>query len=172
MLNPENLLGALALGIADAQARCWGQSEAALAILNTLHEAPGSSISALAAVTARSHSGTVRTVEALEGRGFIARQPGRDARTASLVLTEAGAAARAGLQAGRQAVLAAALAPLDAGERAAFAGLAARILAGLTTSRAAGDHICRLCDEAACGPACPVEARAVALDGPPHGPRP
>jgi DNA-binding MarR family transcriptional regulator len=168
MSDPANLLGALALAIADAQARGMGEDlpEAALALLNTLHVAPGCSIAALAAVTGRSHSVTVRTVEALQAQGYIARRPGPDRRTASLVLTAAGAARRTALQSGRTAAIASALAPLDPAERATLAALAGRMLAALTGSRATGDRICRLCDEDACGPGCPVEARCTELEGP------
>jgi DNA-binding MarR family transcriptional regulator len=168
MSDPANLLGALALAIADAQTRGMGEdlSEAALAVLNTLHVAPGCSIATLAAVTGRSHSVTVRTVEALQAAGYIARRPGPDRRTASLVLTGAGSARRGALQSGRSAAIARALAPLDPAERTALAALAGRMLAALTGSRAEGDRICRLCDEDACGPDCPVEARSTEIEGP------
>ena len=165
MPDPANLLGALALAVGDAQAAAGGLSDTALAVVNTLYVAPGSSIAALAEVTGRSHSVIVRTVEAVEAQGLVARQPGPDRRTASLVLTRAGEAARSALQSARLRALNAALAPLNDADRAEFARLAGQILSGLTESRVAGDRICRLCDEDACGPHCPVETRAVALEG-------
>jgi DNA-binding MarR family transcriptional regulator len=165
-----NLLGALVTALQDAlvaataeEARHGSAFPAALASM--LGE-PGMSIEQLRRILGLSHSGTVRLVDCLEADGMVERKAGADARTAALHLTVAGRRqARAVLEA-RRAALAPALDLLSAAERAQFGRLTEKLLAGLTRDRQHSDHICRLCDLAACpDDRCPVNcAVAASLD--------
>lgn len=171
MDQPANLLGALALALSDAQARAMqaasGLGGSAVAALVTLGEAPGLSVAGLAAILGLTHSATVRLADDLGRRGLVRRLPGADGRTVGLALTPAGEAQRRALQAARAEVLRGACAAVPPADRAAFDRSVVRILEALTTGRRTADHICRLCDEAACGrDDCPVERRAVALGQP------
>lgn len=168
MDRPANLLGALALALTDAQMRgmqtASGLGTSAVAALVTLGGPPAPSVAGLAAVLGLSHSATVRLADDLERRGLLRRGPGRDRRAVGLHLTPEGTALRARLMAARAAVLEDAPAAVPAPDRAAFDRAVTQVLERLTTDRTAADHLCRLCDEAACGgDACPVERRAVAL---------
>ena len=71
-------------------------------------------------------------------------------------LTKAGHALRNSILVARGAVLMQALVRVNA---AVLAPIVAQMLTTLTASRRAGDHMCRLCPEAAC-PDCPVAAGA------------
>ena len=168
MDRTANLLGALALAISDAQMQAMeaasGLGRSATATLVTLGEYQGLTVAALAAIVGLSHSATVRLVDDLERRGVVQRRPGADRRSVGLGLTAAGMGLRAKAMEARADMLAQTLAAVPAGEREVLTRVLSRILEELTTSRTAADHICRLCDENACGrDDCPVERRAVAL---------
>ena len=94
----ENLLGAVALGLADAMAReaalCAGDGAAVPAALVSIGAAPGQSIGMLAHTLALSHSATVRVVAGLVRRRLVIRRPGMDMRTAALYLSPRGLARR------------------------------------------------------------------------------
>jgi MarR family transcriptional regulator, negative regulator of the multidrug operon emrRAB len=163
-----NLLGALALAVTDAQSRemqaASGLSGSAVAALVTLGECPGLSVAGLAGIVGLTHSATVRLVDDLGRRGLVLREPGADRRSVGVGLTAEGEAMRVRVMAARAAVLGRAMDGLGGAEREVFARGVVGMLERLTTSRAAADHICRLCDEEACGrDDCPVERRAVAL---------
>jgi DNA-binding MarR family transcriptional regulator len=163
-----NLLGALALALTDAQMREMqagsGLGASAVAALVTLGEPPALSVAALAAILGLTHSATVRLADDLGRRGLVLRGRGADRRAVGLHLTPEGAALRQRLISARAGVLEDALAAVPAPDRAAFERAVTQMLEALTTGRAAADHLCRLCDETACGgAACPVERRAVAL---------
>jgi DNA-binding MarR family transcriptional regulator len=164
-----NRLGALALGLTDAQEaaamEASGLGPTACAALLAVGVAPGASIGEVAPVAGVSHSVMVRATEALAASGLVTRAVGVDRRRVALRLTPAGESARAAVLAARAAALEAALAPLAESERAALDGLLDRLLAGLTTGRAQADHLCRLCDEDACGEGCPVEREARRIEG-------
>jgi DNA-binding MarR family transcriptional regulator len=163
-----NLVGALALAVSDAQGRDMrrtsGLGESAVAAVVTLGEAPGLPVAALAGIVGLTHSATVRLADDLSRRGLLRREPGPDRRSVGLTLTAEGAALRHRLMAARADVLRRATAAVPRDDRDAFARGVTRILEALTTGRTEADHICRLCDEDACGrDDCPVERRAVAL---------
>lgn len=163
-----NLLGALALAISDAQMQAMeaasGLGRSATAALVTLGEYPGLTVAALAAILGLSHSATVRLVDDLERRGVVQRSPGADRRSVGLSLTSAGTGLRASAMQARADVLVRSLAAVPPEDRKMLTRVLSRVLEELTTSRTAADHICRLCDEDACGrDDCPVERRAVAL---------
>jgi DNA-binding MarR family transcriptional regulator len=164
-----NRLGALALGLSDAQEAAAmaasGLGPTACAALLAVGVTPGASIGEVAPVAGVSHSVMVRATDALAVAGLVTRAVGADRRRVALRLTPAGAAARAAILAARAAALEGALAPLTAPERAALDGVLDRLLAGLTTGRRQADHLCRLCDEDACGAACPVESAARRIEG-------
>lgn len=168
MDRPTNLLGALALALTDTTLRAM-QTESrlgpsAVAALVTLGAPPAPSVAALAAILGLTHSATVRLADDLGRRGLVLRGRGADRRAVGLHLTPEGAVLRQRLLAARAAVLEDALAAVPEPERAAFERAVTQVLEALTTGRAAADHLCRFCDEAACGgEACPVERRAVAL---------
>lgn len=163
-----NLLGALALAVADVQGRemqeASGLGGSAVAAVVTLGEYPGLSVAELASIVGLTHSATVRLVDDLARRELVRRQAGADRRSVGLALTADGEAMRRRLMAARAAVLSDATEGFSGADRDAFARGVVRVLERLTTSRRVADHICRLCDEEACGrDACPVERRAVAL---------
>ena len=168
MDRTANLLGALALAISDAQTQAMevasSLGRSATATLVTLGEYPGLSVAALAATVGLSHSATVRLVDDLERRGVVQRTPGADRRSVGLGLTGAGMDLRARVMQSRADVLERSLAEVPPADREMLTQVLSRILEDLTTSQTAADHICRLCDEDACGrDDCPVERRAVAL---------
>lgn len=157
----SNLLGALATALGDeleaATRGATAHGAAFPAALVSVHWAPGVSIEELRRVLGLSHSGTVRLLDRLEREGTLERRAGRDGRSVSLHLTAAGRRqARAVLDQRRRA-MDRALALLGPAERAQFVRLIEKLLGGLTRDREHSDHICRLCDEAACPDAtCPV----------------
>jgi MarR family transcriptional regulator, negative regulator of the multidrug operon emrRAB len=165
----SNLLGALALAISDEQARqmheASGLGESAVAALTTLGAYPSETLAALSGVLGLTHSATVRLADDLVKRGLIERQPGNDKRSVALRLTGAGEAVRTQLMQARERTLTNAVAAVDAADRDALERMVSRILAELTASRSVADHMCRLCDEVACGQdSCPVECRAVEIE--------
>lgn len=170
MSEPDlaNLLGALALAVGDAERaaveQVAGLPASGAAALLALAVEPGQDIAALAAIAGVTHSAMVRLVARLEAEGLVARAAAEgDRRRARLFLTPEGEARRRAALEARAAALRAALAPLGAEGEGALRRAVSSILVGLTTSDAEGDRICRLCDEEACGPECPVEARARAF---------
>ncbi len=163
-----NLLGALALAVADAQERemqsASGLSLSAVAAVVTLGECPGLSVAGLAGIVGLTHSATVRLVDDLTRRGLVLRAAGSDRRSVGVVLTAEGTALRGRVMAARAAVLVRAMEGVARADREAFARGVVEVLERLTTSRLVADNICRLCDEETCGrDDCPVERRAVAL---------
>lgn len=168
-MHLPNRLGALALGLSDAQQAAAlaasGLGPTACAALLAAGVTPGASIGEVAPVAGVTHSVMVRAADALAAAGLVTRATGADRRRVALRLTPAGEAARSSILAARAAVLEAALAPLTEAERAALDPLLDRLLAGLTTRRAQADHLCRLCDEEACGADCPVEQTARRIEG-------
>ncbi|MFO1059214.1 MAG: MarR family transcriptional regulator [Dongiaceae bacterium] len=156
-----NLLGALALALTDAMTAATEHGArhgaAAPAALVCIHNYPGLSIERLRTILQLSHSGTVRLVDRLVADRLVERAAGPDQRSVALRLTPAGATAVAAVLAERRRVLDEALHGLDAGERGALVPLLEKLLARTSAGRRSADHICRLCDDAACPlPQCPV----------------
>jgi DNA-binding MarR family transcriptional regulator len=161
-IRTGNLLGALALALTDAMTevteRGARHGAAAPAALVCIANYPAVSIERLRRILELTHSGTVRLVDRLVGDGLVERGPGADQRSVSLHLTASGTAAVEAILAERRRVLAQALAGLTAAERRALAPLIEKLLAAVSAGRGAADHICRLCDDAACPlPQCPVQ---------------
>jgi DNA-binding MarR family transcriptional regulator len=154
-----NLLGALALGLADAveavargEAREGGPASAALCAV--AHE-PGLSIEALRRALGLSHPGAVRLIDRLAGEGAIERRTARDKRAVALHLTAGGARRVRKIMADRRAALARTLRVLSPSERRMLDRLLAKMLRALPQSDAHALAICRFCEGDACDP-CPV----------------
>jgi geranyl diphosphate 2-C-methyltransferase len=89
-----NLLGALALGVHDRLAEATqapaGRSGVTAAALAMVDQYPGSTVEELRRCLGISQPATVRTVDALQIRGLLVREPGADRRSLALRLTAAG----------------------------------------------------------------------------------
>jgi MarR family transcriptional regulator, negative regulator of the multidrug operon emrRAB len=173
----ENLLGALVLAVSDALVSVTetaaGHPGAMAAGLAVLAQEPGLGIEQLRRPLARTQSATVRVVDQLVAEGQAERRAGRDHRSISVVLTDQGTAAAAGVLDARATVLREALAVLDAGERKVLAAVLEKVLAAVTADRAHAEQICRLCDVGTCPlRTCPVELAAGAESRPAAGPQP
>jgi MarR family transcriptional regulator, negative regulator of the multidrug operon emrRAB len=159
-----NLLGALALSIADAlnsivevNAGYGGEAPAALV---TLGADPGLSINALRQILDLSHPGTVRLIDRLEAQGLVERRSGVDGRTLSLFLTEAGYERRQAILLERRQQLQLAISSLTQNDRKQLTILLEKMLAAMTTSELRNFAICRLCEEEVCpDDRCPVEQK-------------
>jgi DNA-binding MarR family transcriptional regulator len=154
-----NLLGALALGLADAvdavardQVREGGPAGAALCVV--AHE-PGLSIEQLRRALDLSHPGAVRLIDRLVAEGSVERRATHDKRAVALHLTASGARRVRAILAARRRALAAALAALSQRERRILAPLLAKMLRALPQTNDHALAICRFCEVNACDP-CPV----------------
>jgi MarR family transcriptional regulator, negative regulator of the multidrug operon emrRAB len=157
-----NLLGALVTALHDeleaATSEAAAHGSAFPAALVSILGEPGMSIETLRRILGVSHSGTVRLLDQLEAERLVERKAGPDGRTVALHLTAAGRRQAKAVQGARLAVLDNALGLLTAQERSQLLRLNEKLLGGLTRDRDHSDHICRLCDLAACpGSSCPVE---------------
>ncbi len=156
-----NKLGALGVMISDRmEDALQGLSPSAAALLSTLHFKPGTTASQLADICAIKQPTAVRLIDGLERRELIARQA-QDGRMIPLVVTTKGHEVIKALQTARLAAMETLLAPLESDERAQFAEMLDRILAGATTNRAFARTTCRLCEHDLCAPGCcPIGNRA------------
>jgi DNA-binding MarR family transcriptional regulator len=157
--HTANLLGALALGLADAiqrvarnEASEGGPAGAALCAI--AHE-PGLSIEQLRRALGLSHPGAVRLIDRLAAEGVIERRAARDRRAVALELTPAGVRCVRKIIADRRRALQAALRVLSPRERRSLAPLLAKMLRAFPQSEAHALAICRFCEGEACDP-CPV----------------
>lgn len=170
-MSPQlvNMLGALSLALADAQIeavqKASGIGTAGCATLVALGHYPNLTIREIATIAGLSHSVIVRTVEALVGAGLITKAPGKDKREVMSHLTPEGKRLRDDLIHARESVLKKALITLSPQNQDVLHGLVSQMLENMTTSRDQSDHLCRLCDEDACGPDCPVEMRVRGMHG-------
>lgn len=160
--NVENVVGALALALADGMRRGMvcdsAVGSADLAALTLLRHEPDLRIETLRRAMGLSHPGAVRLVDRLQQAGLLKRgaDPG-DRRAVMLSLTAAGSRIAAQLVDGRSAALQPALQLLSADERQQLGRLAAKMLTGLVQTEGQAYEVCRLCDAEACAQ-CPVEA--------------
>jgi DNA-binding MarR family transcriptional regulator len=163
-----NLLGALSLAVAEridhaveAAAAHGGAAPAALAALSTFLD--GSSLDVMRRPLGLSHSAAVRMADRLARDGLVRREPGADARSVSIRITDEGSRLAQRIRAERERALESVLEPLSRAERAELARLHEKLLGGLTGGRADARQICRLCDAHACGHEegrCPVTRAA------------
>lgn len=158
----ENVVGALALGLADAmlheaQARApeLGPAAAALALLG--HE-PGMTIERLRRALGLSHPGAVRLVDRLAAHGLVVRGASSgDRRAVALRLTPVGEASCRAVIAARDGAVERAMTALTEAEQATFAALAEKLLRAFVVDLDHAYAVCRLCDYEACTD-CPVDA--------------
>lgn len=168
-LKAANLLGAVSLALADRfQAEMSaeiGIGGAAVAAMVLIDAEPGLTIEALAVVAGVAQSSMTRAVAQLHSAGFVTKSPGQDRRTISLQLTEEGRARLSRMLDRRARVLEAAVAAVAPADRASFERALGDILQSMPQAESDRFRICRLCDEASCGPhhACPVEQGAARL---------
>ncbi|HEY6279584.1 MAG TPA: hypothetical protein VIX86_25010 [Streptosporangiaceae bacterium] len=167
----ENLLGALVVALADslddAVEAAAGRPGATGAALAVIAQEPGLGIEQLKLPLRRTQSATVRVVDGLVAEGHAERQPGRDRRSVSVLLTDDGTSAAADVLDRRYQVMRHAVAMLDAGERKALTAALEKMLGALTEDFIHSEQICRLCDIQACpAPRCPV---GLAAGDPPDG---
>lgn len=164
-----NLLGALALALADAQIeavqKSSGVGTAGCATLVALGHYPNLTLRDIATIAGLSHSVIVRTVEVLVSAGLVIKASGKDKREVTPQLTPEGQRIREALINARAAVLDKALVNLSPQKQDVLHGLVSEMLENLTIDRDQSDHLCRLCDEAACGPDCPVEMKVQRMNG-------
>lgn len=155
-----NLLGALSLAIVDrmraATEHDLGYGGEAPAALATIGHGPGQSNDALRQALGLTHSGTVRLIDRLQKEGLVERRPGRNKRTVALFLTASGEAARVQLLRKRGESLDPLIGLLSFEEVAALDVLLERMLKHIPTAPTDAYHICRLCNEVACGD-CPMD---------------
>ncbi len=159
-----NLLGALALAVADRLSEATEQGDDGLmapqpAALVTLVHYPGQPIAALGKTLGLTHSGAVRVADRMEAAGLLYRAASGQGRALALRLTEQGQRAAIELLARRQAAVEELIGLLGPGQAAELERLAARMLAGITTDRRSARRLCRLCDEPLCAREadCPVD---------------
>ena len=157
-----NLLGAAVTALNDelgaATASAAEHGAAFPAALVSVHGAPGLSIERLRRILGLSHSGTVRLLDRLEREGAVQRRAGQDGRSVAVHLTAQGRRQVRTILDRRRSVMRTALELLTPAEQDQLGHLVEKLLAGMTRDREHADHICRLCDEAACPiAACPVE---------------
>jgi DNA-binding MarR family transcriptional regulator len=173
--RPANVLGALALSvadqIADATAGAAGRAESAPAALAALlHFLDRPSVDRLRQVLGLTSSGTVRLLDRLAESGYVERQEGGDRRSTAVVLTPAGHAVAEQVCRARAAVLDRALSVLSDVERAEFDRLTGKIMVGMMREPGAVRWGCRLCDTGICRGSpggCPVGNAARARYGEP-----
>lgn len=160
-----NKLGALGVLLSDTLQDALGElSPSAAALLLSLHERPGSSLTELAAIAGIAQPTAVRIADGLEKRGLLARR-GRVGRTIRLALTAAGRETVVGLQRARLAAMARLLEAVPAESRPSFEAAMDALLAGATTSRPFARTICRLCDHGLCtGGLCPIGNHASEIE--------
>jgi DNA-binding MarR family transcriptional regulator len=153
--RPANVLGALALAVADevadVTAAAAGRADSAAAALAALlHFLDRPSVDQLRQVLGLTSSGTVRLVDRLSESGYVRREPGADGRSTAITLTPAGRVAAEHVCRARADVLDRVLAVLSPADRAQLDVLAGKILVGMMRPPGAVRWICRLCDTGIC----------------------
>jgi MarR family transcriptional repressor of emrRAB len=168
----ENLLGALALAIADRQrAACESvvdHGPAAAAALIAIARYPRETVGFFESILGLTNSGTVRLFDRLSDAGLITRQPASDRRARAVTLTPEGNQRAATIQEARRAAINEILGSLSPRQQRDLVPLAEALLTALTDSRQKARKICRLCDHEHCDDIdlCPVDHAASALGEP------
>jgi DNA-binding MarR family transcriptional regulator len=157
-----NLLHAMATAVTDQHmlAMTAGSqlSSSGIAAVLTLGQHDRQSASDLASVTGLSHSATVRLIDRLESDGLVQRSEDKQGRTVPISLTDKGLIEYQNLRSCQSEFLHNLLCKLSPEEKQDLEQLLLSLLSKLTTSKEAGDHICRFCDEGICEQtSCPVE---------------
>ena len=165
-----NLLGALSVAIADqtsdrvaAACQQTGSTAAALSALAEFLDRPTQE--QLRQVLGLTPSGVVRLVDRMADAGLVARRPGDDARSHSVILTAKGRRAATRIATARAGYLEQMLGGLSTTEVRSLHAILAKVAAEVVSAKDGGAWVCRLCDLDACGRAegrCPV-ANAAAV---------
>jgi len=168
-LRTANLLGALAGEVADRIERQGkvhpNETNSAVAALNVIGFYEGCSNGALSRALGLSHTATVRLVDKLELAGFVLSEIGTDKRSVALRLTDLGRERTRTVIRERCMRLADVIDVLTAQQRRQLDDIAETLLKSMVAVALDADHICRLCDDAACSPSrCPVHQKATALE--------
>lgn len=158
-----NILGALALALSDriretteASAALVGSAPGALVALDQF--LGGATTEDVSQVMGLTHSGAVRLVDRLVAAGLVERNPGRDARSGSIVLTASGRVRSHQVTRARADAIERALAGMSSDDRRGLARLVGSLLTTITeqrlTDRRHGQEppgwLCRVCDFTAC----------------------
>ena len=165
-----NMLGALALALADRIATCAEMASnlhnSAASALVVIANHPGEHIDTIRRTLGLTHSGAVRLVDGLVAQGLINRRKSdRDARAISLWTTPSGKRVASRVIAARAELLEPVLSSTSEADRKTIANLLETALAGLTSGTDSALSICRFCAEGVCRPlGCPVE-KAVLCKG-------
>jgi DNA-binding MarR family transcriptional regulator len=158
-----NLVGAFVLAagheLRAATERAASHAASGPSALTALATWPGLTLDGLRRTLGLSQPGVVRLVDRLAADGLVARHPGPDGRSRSLLLTERGEHVAQDVLAAREATIAAICAPLEPAEREQLTGLLERVLERLPADRDDAHFLCRLCDhDACCADAyCPID---------------
>jgi len=168
-LRTANLLGALAGEVANRIERQGkvhpNETNSAAAALNVIGFYEGCSNGALSRALGLSHTATVRLVDKLELAGFVLSEIGTDKRSVALRLTDLGRERTRIVIRERCMRLADVIDVLTAQQRRQLDDIAETLLKSMVMAARDADHICRLCDDAACSPGrCPVHQKATALE--------
>jgi len=160
-----NKLAALSIAIDDRMDAGALRSRSAAAALQTLRYWGPLTATELARILGVSQPTMVRVVGGLISQR-LAKRRGKQARSVAIELTAAGRGEAGRLQRARLAGVAKLLRALDAEQARSFEVSMDLLLSAVTDGRAAARRICRFCAHDICdGPACPVGARATALEG-------
>jgi MarR family transcriptional regulator, negative regulator of the multidrug operon emrRAB len=168
-LRTANLLGALAGEIADRIEREGklhpNETSSATAALNVIGFYEGCSNGALSRALGLSHTATVRLVDKLELSGLVRSERGADKRAVALRLTRHGRESAPAVVHDRCLRLGDLIEVLTPRQRRQLDDIAEALLKSMVKAAQDADHICRLCDGAACPTRqCPVHQKAVALE--------
>jgi MarR family transcriptional regulator, negative regulator of the multidrug operon emrRAB len=164
----ENLLGALAVAVADrvrvAVEDQLGAGGSAAAVLMMIGVEPHISAEAIARQLNVAQPTVVQALGALQERGLVKKESGTDCRVRELTLTKPGAQMVASMLERRAAILAPLIRGLGDRERAALTQVIETILIATVVRPDEKFLICRFCNEHECGPEdCPVEVGAAHL---------
>jgi MarR family transcriptional repressor of emrRAB len=171
MTSPRltNLAAAFALAATDdmlaAIEAMSGMIAGAPAALATIHAYPGISLDTLRKFLRLTPSGAGRLVDRLVAADLAERRAGSsDQRFIALHLTRRGHGIAKLVLAARRDAMGPPLAALASQEQAMLEKLLSKMLSAMTPDRERCDHICRLCEIAACPQdVCPVETAALAM---------
>jgi MarR family transcriptional regulator, negative regulator of the multidrug operon emrRAB len=165
-----NLVAAFALAATDdmlAEIEAMsGMIAGAPAALAMMLAYPGISLDTLRKFLRLTPSGAGRLVDRLVAAGLMERRAGSsDLRFIALYLTRRGQSVAERVLAARRAAIQQPLTALTSQEQAELEKLLDKMLYAMTPDRERCDHICRLCEIAACPQdICPVETAALAWE--------
>lgn len=158
-----NLLGVLALGVADrvreATESACAAGGAAAAVLVHLQAHPDDTVGGLAATVGVGGSGGVRLVDRLVDQGLVQRRASPGGRTVTVRLTEEGSRTADRVLAARGQAIRSVLAGLDEVSQQDLEDLLTVLVTFVSGKGGQAHRACRLCDRAACRqpPGCPLD---------------